>query len=276
LKGLNDMTNIGKIGFIGGGNMAEAIIKGLIKGAMPAGRIMVSEPSEVRREHLVEVFGIAPAVSNLELMQACDLIVFAIKPQIAAEVLDEIAGTYDESKLMVSILAGVTCATIEKYFQGAPRVVRVMPNTPALVGEGASAICRGYHAGKDDLDVVRELFETVGTVQVIDERQMDAVTGLSGSGPAYIYTVIEALADGGVREGLRRDIAHALAVQTVVGAALMVRETGEHPAILRDRVCSPGGTAITGVSTLERNGLRTTLMEAVSAAAGRSRELGGK
>jgi pyrroline-5-carboxylate reductase len=270
------MLNIKKIGFVGGGNMAEAIIKGLLAGGMAASRVVVSEPSDARRQHLAEVYGIDLAESNLTLMQACDLVVFAIKPQIAAEVFEEIAGSYDESKLLISILAGVTCSSIEKFFQGAPRVVRVMPNTPALVGEGASAICRGHHADNEDLQIVRQLFETVGRVQVIDERQMDAVTGLSGSGPAFIYTVIEALADGGVREGLRRDIAHDLAVQTVVGAALMVRETGEHPAILRDRVCSPGGTAITGVSTLENKGLRTTLMEAVSAAATRSRELGAK
>lgn len=268
------MTNIQKIGFIGGGNMAEALIKGLLGGTCPAGSIMASEPSDVRRDHLIDTFGIEVTESNLEVMEKCDLIVLAIKPQIAVEVLQEIAGAYREDKLIVSILAGITAAGIEKFFQGASRVVRVMPNTPALVGEGASAICRGHHASKEDLAVVKELLQTVGTVQVIDERQMDAATGLSGSGPAYIYTVIEALADGGVREGLRRDVAHALAVQTVVGAALMVRETGEHPAILRDRVCSPGGTAITGVSTLEKKGLRTTLMEAVSAAAARSRELG--
>jgi len=269
------MTNIQKIGFIGGGNMAEALIKGLLGGTFPASQIMASEPSDQRRDHLVETFGIEVTENNLEVMDKCDLIVLAIKPQIATEVLEEVAGAYREEKLLVSILAGVTTKGIEKFFQGAPRVVRVMPNTPALVGEAASAICRGHHASREDLGVVKQLLETVGTVQVIDERQMDAATGLSGSGPAYIYTVIEALADGGVREGLRRDIAHALAVQTVVGAALMVRETGEHPAILRDRVCSPGGTAITGVSTLEKNGLRTTLMEAVSAAAARSRELGG-
>ncbi len=269
------MNSIGKIGFIGGGNMAEAIIKGLLAGGMSAERIIASEPSNDRRQHLTDAFSISLVENNLELMAACDLIVLSIKPQIADEILDEISGAYDESKLLVSILAGVTSGHIEKYFQGAARVVRVMPNTPALVGEGASAISRGHHASKEDLNIVRQLFESVGRVEVIDERQMDAVTGLSGSGPAYVYTVIEALADGGVREGLRRDIAHALAVQTVVGAALMVRETGEHPAILRDRVCSPGGTAITGVSTLERNGLRTTLMEAVSAAAARSRELGG-
>ena len=269
------MTNLGKIGFIGGGNMAEALIKGLLGGDFPAGKIVASEPSDLRREQLQKSFGIELASNNLALMESADLIVLAIKPQIAVEVLEEVAGAYRDDKLVVSILAGVTCATIEKFFQGAPRVVRVMPNTPALVGEAASAICRGHHADQNDLMLVKQLLETVGKVQLIDERQMDAATGLSGSGPAYIYTVIEALADGGVREGLRRDVAHALAVQTVVGAALMVRETGEHPAILRDRVCSPGGTAITGVSTLEKNGLRTTLMEAVSASAARSRELGG-
>ncbi len=269
------MTSMKKIGFIGGGNMAEALIRGLLAGNFPVTQLVFSEPSEVRQEHVISRFGIALAPSNPDLVRQCDIVVLAIKPQIAAEVLEEIADSWDDSKLMVSILAGVTCATIEKHFPGHPRVVRVMPNTPALVGEGASTICRGRQASSEDLQTVRELLESVGIVQLIDERQMDAATGLSGSGPAYIYTVIEALADGGVREGLRRDVAHALAVQTVVGAALMVRETREHPAILRDQVCSPGGTAITGVSSLERNGLRTTLMEAVSAAAARSRELGG-
>lgn len=269
------MTNVQKIGFIGGGNMAEALIKGLLAGGFATERIMASEPSELRREHLAEVYGIELTTDNSELMSKCEIVVLSIKPQIAAEVLDEVSGAYSEDKLMVSILAGVSCQSIEKHFAGSPRVVRVMPNTPALVSEGASAICCGHYSTKEDLNLVKQLLESVGKVQIIDERQMDAATGLSGSGPAYIYTVIEALADGGVREGLRRDVAHALAVQTVVGAALMVRETGEHPAILRDRVCSPGGTAITGVSTLEKKGLRTTLMEAVSAAAARSRELGG-
>ncbi len=268
------MTNAQKIGFIGGGNMAEALIKGLLAGSFPADRIMASEPSDLRRQHLVEEFNIELADSNFALMEDCDIIVLSIKPQIVGEVLEEVAGAYRNEKLIVSILAGVPSASIEKYFQGDPRVVRVMPNTPALVGEGASTICRGRYSSQEDLNVVKQLLESVGLVQLIDERQMDAATGLSGSGPAYIYTVIEALADGGVREGLRRDIAHALAVQTVVGAALMVRETGEHPAILRDQVCSPGGTAIAGVSTLEKNGLRTTLMEAVATSAARSRELG--
>jgi len=269
------MTNVQKIGFIGGGNMAEALIKGLLASGFPLERIMASEPSELRRDHLAEEFGIELTIDNTEVMQKSEIIVLAIKPQIADEVLEEVSSSYTNDKLLVSILAGVSCAQIERHLVGSPRVVRVMPNTPALVGEAASAICRGHNSSKEDLALVKQLLESVGKVQVIDERQMDAATGLSGSGPAYIYTVIEALADGGVREGLRRDVAHALAVQTVVGAALMVRETGEHPAILRDRVCSPGGTAITGVSTLENKGLRTTLMEAVSAAANRSRELGG-
>lgn len=268
------MTNAHKIGFIGGGNMAAAMIKGLLAGSFPADKIMASEPSDIRREHLLEIFGIELAENNLALMETCDIVVLSIKPQIVVEVLEEVASAYRNEKLIISILAGVTTASIEKFFQGEPRIVRVMPNIPALVGEAASAICRGQYASQEDLAVVKQLFESVGTVQLIDERQMDAATGLSGSGPAYIYTVIEALADGGVREGLRRDVAHALAVQTVVGAALMVRETGEHPAILRDQVCSPGGTAIAGVSTLEKNGLRTTLMEAVTTSAARSRELG--
>lgn len=195
------MTNVHKIGFIGGGNMAEALIKGLLAGNVPAEKILVSEPSDYRRDHLQNSYVIGLADNNLELMEQSDIVVLAIKPQIAVEVLEEIAGVYSDDKLIVSILAGVTCTTIEKYFQGAPRVVRVMPNTPALVGEGASAICRGHHSSRDDLDIVRQLLETVGKVQLIDERQMDAATGLSGSGPAYIYTVIEALADGGVREG---------------------------------------------------------------------------
>ncbi|NOY13528.1 MAG: pyrroline-5-carboxylate reductase [Deltaproteobacteria bacterium] len=269
------MTNVQKIGFIGGGNMAEALIKGLLAGGFAVERILASEPSAVRRDHLRDTYAIELTGDNVELVRRCEIVVLAIKPQIVNEVLDEIVAAYNDKKLLVTILAGVSCGSIEQHFSGAPRVVRVMPNTPALVGEAASAICCGHHAGSEDLNLVRQLLEAVGKVQIIDERQMDAATGLSGSGPAYIYTVIEALADGGVREGLRRDVAHALAVQTVVGAALMVRETGEHPAILRDRVCSPGGTAITGVSTLEKKGLRTTLMEAVSAAAARSRELGG-
>ncbi len=270
------MESVGKIGFIGGGNMAEAFIKGLIKAGLPVSEIHVSEPNDQRREHVVEAYGVQTEAENAGLVKACDTIFLAIKPQIAEDVLGEISPEFSEDKMLISIAAGVSTATLEKYLAGSPRVVRAMPNTPALVGMGATALCRGKFTTRDDLQVARKLFESVGIVQVVEESQMDAVTGLSGSGPGYVFTVIEALADGGVQEGLRKDVALALAVQTVLGSALLAKETGEHPALLRDMVCSPGGTTIAAVRVLEERGLRATLMEAVSAATRRSRELGQK
>lgn len=270
------MNSVGKIGFIGGGNMAEAIIRGLLRSAFPAAAIVVSEPAAERQRLLQEKFDISLAADNLEVVKACSLVVLAVKPQIAAEVLSGIGAAFTNDKLLISILAGVAAATIEDFFDGSPRVVRAMPNTPALVGAGATALCPGRFAGIDDLLVARHLFEAVGSVQVVSETQMDAVTGLSGSGPAYVFTIVEALADGGVQEGLPRDVALALAVQTVLGAAKLVRDSGEHPAVLRDKVCSPGGTTIAGLKSLEEKGLRAALMEAVGSATRRSRELGAK
>jgi pyrroline-5-carboxylate reductase len=271
------MTPIGKIGFLGGGNMGEALIKGITKdGTYSAGDIIVAEPVESRRKVLAEKYGIRTEAEASVVVAACDLIVLAIKPQIVGQVLPTLAGVFSDAKLLVSIAAGVTTGTLEKYFQGSPRVVRAMPNTPALVGAGATALCPGEFASPDDLAAARCLFEPVGIVRVVAEEQMDAVTGLSGSGPAYIYTVIEALAAGGVLEGLPQDAALALAVQTVLGAARLVQESGEHPAVLRDKVCSPGGTTIAGMAALEEKGLRSALMKAVSSAARRSRELGKK
>ena len=270
------MKSVGIVGFIGGGNMAEAFIKGLLKAALPVSDMRVTEPDEMRREHLVQAYGVEVLEESASLVEACDTIVLAVKPQIAGGVLREIAPVLTGEKLLISIAAGLSTAAIERDLDESPRVVRAMPNTPALVGEGATALCRGQYASREDLQVARKLFESVGIVQVVDESQMDAVTGLSGSGPGYIFTVIEALADGGVQEGLRKDVALSLAVQTVLGAALMAKETREHPALLRDRVCSPGGTTISAIRVLEERGLRATLMEAVSAATQRSRELGQK
>ncbi|WP_432821134.1 pyrroline-5-carboxylate reductase [Trichloromonas sp.] len=270
------MKSIAKIGFIGGGNMAEAMLKGLLAGTFPAGQVLVAEPDQARRGLLESRYGIQVVAENLEVVKACELLVLAVKPQLVDEVLTGIAGAFSSNQLLVSILAGVSTAVLESYFDGRPRIIRAMPNTPALVGAGATALCAGQYAGADDMLTARHLFEATGIVQVVGESQMDAVTGLSGSGPAYVFTVIEALADGGVQEGLPRDIALALAVQTLLGAARLVKESGEHPALLRDRVCSPGGTTIAGVKALEQGGLRATLMEAVSQAARRSRELGGK
>jgi pyrroline-5-carboxylate reductase len=173
-------------------------------------------------------------------------------------------------------MAGVRTASIEEALQGGTRVVRVMPNTPALVGTGATAICIGKNASGEDLDCVESIFARTGLVVRVDEKQMDAVTGLSGSGPAYVFTFIEALSDAGVKNGLTRDISSKLALQTVLGAARMLAETGEHPALLREKVTSPGGTTIAALQVLENGRFRGVIMDAVDAASQRSKELAGK
>ena len=217
------MKSITKIGFIGGGNMAEAMLKGLLSGTFPADQVLVAEPDEARGRLMESRYGIQVVTENLEVVKACELVVLAVKPQIAEEVLTGIAGAFSSKNLLISILAGVSTAVLESYFDGSPRIVRAMPNTPALVGAGATALCAGQYTGADDMLTARHLFEATGSVYVVSEAQMDAVTGLSGSGPAYVFTIIEALADGGVQEGLPRDIALALAVQTLLGAARLVK-----------------------------------------------------
>lgn len=268
------LTTLGKIGFIGGGNMAEAFIKGLEKGGFPAGDILFSEPNELRRQQVEERYGVTSVADNVALVKASDVIVLATKPQILDRVLEDIVPVFNHDKLLISILAGVTTGALEEGLSGKPRVVRSMPNTPALAGQGAAALCPGKHVTADDRRLAQHLFETVGIALWVEEGQMDAVTGLSGSGPAFVYTFIEAMAAGGVQEGLRLDVAHALAVQTVIGAAHLVKETGEHPALLREKVCSPAGTTISAMRVLEERGLRAMMMEAVSVATRRSRELG--
>jgi len=270
------LTEVGKIGFIGGGNMAEAFIKGLLQGGFPVSDIHFFEPNENRRKTMEERYGVPCEANNVELVTTSDIIVMAVKPQILDRVMEEIVPVFNGGKLLVSILAGVTTTTLETELGGQPRVVRAMPNTPALAGMGAAALCPGRHVTQEDRRVAQHLFETVGIALWVEEGQMDAVTGLSGSGPAFVYTFIEALTAGGVQEGLRLDIAHTLAVQTVVGAAHLVRETGEHPALLREKVCSPAGTTISAIRVLEERGLRAMMMEAVGAATRRSRELGSE
>jgi pyrroline-5-carboxylate reductase len=204
---------------------------------------------------------------------AADCLFLAVKPPNIPQVAHGVSEALDAGKLLVSICAGVTIESLESMFR-TRRVVRVMPNTPCLVGAGASAFSCARGATEEDADLVRRLLAAVGEVVQLDEKHMDAVTGLSGSGPAFIYQVIEALADAGVSVGLTRDVAQQLATQTVLGAATMVRETGAHPAVLKDRVASPGGTTIAGLRALETAGLRAALMEAVAAATRRSAELG--
>ena len=264
------------IGFIGGGNMAEALIKGLLAGGLPADDVLVAEPSDERRAFLADRYGVAATAENGSVTAESDILILAVKPQIAPSVLAEIGGAICPAKLLISIMAGIRTDAIEAACPGGTRVVRVMPNTPALVMEGASAIAAGASASGDDLSLTRRIFELVGKCWPVDEKLMDAVTGLSGSGPAYVLTFIEALSDAGVKNGLPRDVAFGLAAQTVFGSAKLLLETREHPALLREKVTSPGGTTIAGLHVLEKEGFRGTVINAVDVATARSKELGKK
>jgi len=264
-----------KIAFLGGGNMAEALIKGLIAaGTAKPDHILVADILSDRLEHLRKTYGIIVHKSSKDAVSQAEIVLLCVKPQAIDMVLTKILPVADKGKLVISIAAGVTIARIEKILTGGPRVVRVMPNTPALVLAGAAALAGGKNATDDDLALAQSIFNSVGRSFVVDEKLMDAVTGLSGSGPAYVFTIIEALADAGVKAGLPRQLALELTAQTVYGAAKMVLETKEHPGKLRDMVTSPGGTTIEGLHALEEGKLRATLMNAVEAATERSRELG--
>ena len=264
----------GTVGFIGTGNMAEALIRGLLNaGVAEKDQVIGSDPREERCAEISGRYGIRVVADNLEVAKQADILVLSVKPQVMAKVLDQVGKTIHPHALVISIAAGIPLAAIEAKLPQA-RVIRTMPNTPALVGAGATAIAAGGHATDEDLRAAKRIFDSVGMTVILDEAQMDAVTGLSGSGPAYVFLVIEALSDAGVKVGLSRHIAQALAAQTVLGSARLLIETNEHPGRLKDMVTSPGGTAIAGLHTLEAGGLRTTLMNAVEAATRRSRELG--
>ena len=263
------------LGFIGGGNMAAALVKGLLHSkVVPPGGIIVSDVKAERLEVFRDKHAVRTTADNHELVRESDVIVLAVKPQVIDKVLGAIGGEVKPSSLVVSVAAGVPVVAIESRLPEGARVVRTMPNTPATVDAGATAIAPGTHATEEDLDVARALFAAVGRVVTLEETLLDAVTGLSGSGPAYVMLMIEALADGGVKVGLHRDTALLLAAQTVYGSAKLLLETGEHPGRLKDMVTSPGGTAIAGLHTLESGGLRRTLIDAVEAATLRAAALG--
>jgi len=264
-----------RVGFLGAGNIGDAIIKGMIQsGLVPADSVAASDVRADRLGQLAQQYGIRRAEDNAALVRGSDVIVLAVKPQIMAGVLDEIAPVVDETKLLISVAAGVATATLRAHLARPVRLIRVMPNTPALVLEGITAIARAQGLAPGDLETAQELFGAVGRVVVLDEEAMDAVTGLSGSGPAYVAIVIESLADGGVKMGLDRATAMILAAQTVLGSARLVIETGAHPGQLKDMVASPGGTTIAGIAALEEGGVRRTFINAVERATLRSRELG--
>jgi len=266
-----------RLGFLGAGNMSEALIKGLLHAkVLPPGRILASDVKADRLTHLHAVHGIRTTADNHALLRESDVVVLAVKPQAIDKVLTDVGADLRPDQLLVSVAAGVPIDALESRLPAGARVVRSMPNTPATVQAGATAIAGGAHAREDDLRVARELFEAVGRVVVLDEGLLDAVTGLSGSGPAYVMLIIEAMADGGVKVGLHRDTALMLAAQTVFGSAKLLLETGEHPGRLKDMVTSPGGTAIAGLHTLESGALRKTLIDAVEVASKRAAELGAE
>jgi pyrroline-5-carboxylate reductase len=256
--------------------MSGALIKGLLHAGVAGNQIVASDVKAERLEQLRATHGIRTTQDNHALMRDSDVVVLAVKPQVIDKVLTEIGAEVRPDQLVVSVAAGVPIDALEARLAPGARVVRAMPNTPATVQAGATAIASGAHAREDDLRVARELFEAVGRVVVLDEGLLDAVTGLSGSGPAYVMLIIEALADGGVKVGLHRDTALLLAAQTVFGSARLLLETGEHPGRLKDMVTSPGGTAIAGLHTLESGALRKTLIDAVEVASKRAAELGAE
>lgn len=270
------MMNIRKIAFIGGGNMAEAIMRGLLREDVGVG-ICVAEISPKRRDDLTARFPNVRVVSDAaEAADWGEVIILAIKPQQAEGALDMIERAVTPKKLVISIMAGIPASKIEANLAPGCRIIRAMPNTPALIGAGATAVSAGRKASADDLDLARQIFALIGTAVSVEEKLMDAVTGLSGSGPAYVFTFIEALADAGVKNGLPRDVASQLAAQTVFGAAKMVVDTGEHPTLLKEKVTSPGGTTIAALHALENGSFRGVVMNAVEAACVKSKELAGK
>jgi pyrroline-5-carboxylate reductase len=263
------------IGFVGGGQMARALARGLVQTKLVAPQqILVHDPAREAIELFAgELPGARSMPANVDVAREAQVLVLAVKPQQIAAVMAELRPAVSAEKLIISIAAGVSLRALADGL-GCPRLVRVMPNTPCLIGQGAAAYALAEGASAADGRLVSQLLSAVSVAFQLDEQLLDAVTGLSGSGPAYVYTIIEALSDGGVRMGLPRSVATALAAQTVRGAAAMVLQSGEHPAVLKERVTSPGGTTIAGLQALEQHGLRAALMAAVEAATRRSSELG--
>jgi pyrroline-5-carboxylate reductase len=265
------------IGFIGGGNMGEALIKGLVAASLvKPEQVRVYDILPHRRDYLCAQYAVQAAPNLATLAQASTLIILAVKPQTMTAVLRDLQPHLAHRPLLVSIAAGIALDALAAALPEGLPMIRVMPNTPALVQEGAAALARGPHASDQDMELALNLFRAVGTAVEVEERWMDAVTGLSGSGPAYLLLLLESLIDAGVLVGLPRPIARELVVQTALGTARMLQVTGKHPGELKDLITSPGGTSITGLRVLEEQGVRGALMTAVEAATLRSRELGLK
>jgi pyrroline-5-carboxylate reductase len=265
-----------KIGMIGCGKMAQALARGFVSaGACSIEQIVGYDVDPQTYEHWRRDLRASSAASNADVVSQADVLFLAVKPQAMNGVLKEIKSVVTSSQVIVSIAAGIKLAQLIEVLGNDKRIVRVMPNTPCLVGAAASGLAAGGSAASEDVSLVQRLLSSVGTAHVVAEPLLDAVTGLSGSGPAYVYLIIEALSDGGVKAGLPREMATKLAAQTVLGAAKMVLETGLHPGVLKDMVTSPAGTTIAGLQVIEQRGVRSALIDAVDAATKRAKELGG-
>lgn len=263
-----------KLAVIGAGKMGGILIDGFLKhDLLPARNILATVQHPVTDRKGAPHSSISLGTDNRAAARAADLILICVKPQVVEQVLDDIRAELNEQKVVISIAAAVPTAYIEKRLAASVPVIRAMPNTPSLVGEGVTALARGQFVGEKHLEIARALFGAVGKTVIVDEKQMDAVTGLSGSGPAFIYIILEALAEGGVKMGLSRELATLLAAQTALGAAKVVLETGHHPALLKDTVTTPAGCTIDGILELEEGKLRVTLIKAVVKASQRAREL---
>lgn len=263
-----------KLAVIGAGKMGGILIDGFLKhDLLPARNIQATVQHPVTDRKSASHPSISLGTDNRAAARGADLILVCVKPQVVEQVLDEIRGDLNEEKLVISIAAAVPTAYIEKRLAASVPVIRAMPNTPSLVGEGVTALAKGQFATEKHVEIARALFGAVGKTVIVDEKQMDAVTGLSGSGPAFIYIILEALAEGGVKMGLSRELATLLAAQTALGAAKVVLETGHHPALLKDTVTTPAGCTIDGILELEEGKLRVTLIKAVVKASQRAREL---
>lgn len=261
------------IGFLGGGMMAEALIKGMLQGSLlDADQLTVVDPLARRRDFLADTYQVRVA-DDYSAVAGCDIVILAVKPQVMAQMLDECSSQFTNA-LFISIAAGIPLAMLEEKLGENCRVIRVMPNTPALVLEGASVLSPGHQVNQEDLDIAKALFDVIGQAMILPESYLDAVTGLSGSGPAYVFSFLEAMIDGGLKVGLPRPEAERLAQQTILGSVKLAMAGSQHPAQLKAMVTSPGGTTIAGLHALERAGFRAAVMDAIEAATERSRQLG--
>ena len=263
------------IGFIGGGNMATAIIGGILHSGLAAkGQILAADKSEQALAALKDRFGIRTTRSNQEAAQAADILFLAVKPHILPQAIAELQGSVDANMLLVSIAAGTSIQAIESLFGKEIKLVRAMPNTPALVGEGMSALSPNARVSEEELTEIRSIFDSFGACEIVPESMMDVVVGVSGSSPAYAFMFIEAMADAAVADGMPRAQAYKFAAQSVLGSAKMVLETGSHPGALKDMVCSPGGTTIEAVAVLEEEGMRHAVIRAQRACVQKSKDMG--